>query len=484
MGGFDRSPPRPAKFFGASLAVLALVGVWASAAGASEVSSDRFYVILIEDSFVYINAGQDQGVRMGDMFTVVRPGKAIVDPETGDTLGSDPVPIAKLRVMYVAPHYSKTYAMEVVENLVVQVRDSVMRYEGEKIGAVPAPLVVPLEREERPVEHAATGGDKIFVEKQKRGGDVIGDFSMEGEILDYDFGDVDGDGVPDLATLELRKVKLYRVMGGKTQEIWSETLKGFQYVNLELFDADGDGKEEIFIGQKQGNTARTDVYQYKDGHLNKRGEMKGVFVRQNADALYAQHYGFAKPFSGPVMEVKYNPATNAVTQVRDVYEGPANVLGLGIGKTRMAFLDYNDRLSITDRSSLIVWRGVQPLGGSTQEIVSGNGREKEKIQKKIMFDDFEGNGTEELLVVKNDLNPLWGVTGIIGGGKFRNGKFVIYADHPGGYDVVKETREFEGYISDFEYTKVGGFDRQLSLCIVAPAGRQKFKSRIIVLREL
>lgn len=445
--------------------------------------ADEIKVILIEDSFIYINAGRARGSQVGDIFVVTRPGEAIVDPETGDTLGHEPISIAKLRVQYVAPQYSKTYATEVVANVPVQVRDRVVHWEGQVVGRVPAPVVVGLEKEE-PRSAAATEGDKIFVETKRKTGDVVGDFEIEGEVLAYDFGDIDGDGLPDLVTLQERKVTAYRAPSGTLEEIWSQTIKGFQYVAIELFDADGDGKAEIYVGQKLGNSARTDVYRHKDGHISKCGDIKGVFVRENGGALYAQRYGFAKPFAGPVMEIRYDPNGNSVAKIREIKEGPYNVIGLGIGKNRMAYLDYNDRLTIMDRSGQSVWRGTNPLGGSTQELPSGNGHEKEKLQKKIVFDDFDGNGAEDLVVVKNELNPFWGVAGIFGGAKYKNGKFMIYTDRPGGWDVLKETREFEGYVSDYAYAKVGGRDKQLSLCLVTPAGREKFKSRIIVLREL
>lgn len=454
-----------------------LTGQATAIAGATE----DMYVVLIEDSFVYVNAGKDRGVQSGDLLTVTRPGRAIVDPETGDTLGSDPVPIAKLRVVYVAPHYSRTATLEVVENIAIQVRDRIVSWEGERIGSVPGPpVVVQIEHQAGAVDRA---GDQIF-KQTKRTGDVVGDFEVEGEVIDYDFGDVDGDGVPDLVALEVRKVTLFRVSGGAPEQVWSTTLSAFQYVNLEVYDADGDGRSEIYAGEKQGNVARTNVYEWRDGRVDKRGEIKGVFVRQNGDALFAQRYGFAKPFAGPVMEIKYSPTTNTVTKIRDAYDGPANVLGLGVGKLRMAFLDFNDRLSIMDRTGQVIWRGTLALGGATNELLSGNGREKEKLQKKITFDDFNGDGTEDILVVKNELNPFWGVAGIMGGAKYKNGKFLIYTDRPGGYDILKETREFEGYVTDYEYTPVGGRERQLSLCLVSSAGRQKFKSRIIVLREL
>lgn len=460
-----------------------MLGVPAGWAIPADPASSEIKVILIEDSFIYMNAGRDRGVRVGDLFVVSRPGQAIVDPESGDTLGHEPVPIAKLRVQYVAPHYAKTYALEVVAGLPIQIRDRVVAYDGQQIGRVPAPLVLELDREE-PRRPSTESKDEIFIKDTRRSGDVVGDFDLDGEILDYDFGDIDGDGVPDLAVLEERRVTAYRTAGGTLEEIWKETIKGFQYVNIELYDADGDAKAEIFVGVKLSNVARTDVYRHKDGRVAKRGEMKGVFVRQNGDDLFAQRYGFAKPFTGPIIEIKFDPEKNMITKIRDIKEGSYNLLGMGIGKNRMAYLDFNDRLTITDRTGLPVWRGTNPLGGSTQELASGNGREKEKVQKKIMFSDFDGNGVEDLLVVKNELNPFWGVAGIFGGAKYKNGKFMIYTDRPGGWDVLKETREFEGYVSDYEYSKVGGAHKQLSLCLVTSAGKEKFKSRIIVLREL
>lgn len=450
---------------------------------AAGIPAGDMYVILIEDSFIYINAGQDKGVQVGDLFTVTRPGRAIVDPETGDTLGSDPVAIAKLRAQYAAPHYSRAYALEVVSGIPIQIRDRVARWKEERIGVVPAPAVVDLEQE-APRAPVSGEGDKIFVDKKRKAGDVVGDFEFSAEVLDYDFGDVTGDGLADLVVMEEHKVTLYDISSGPPAEVWSESIKGFLFVSVELFDADGDGREEIFVGEKLGNVAHTRVYRHKDGRVVKTGDIKGVFVRQNADGLYAQRYGFGKPFVGPVMEIRYDPASNTVTKVKDISDGPYNVLGMGIGKTRMAYLDFNDRLTITDRTGLAIWRGTNALGGSTQELVSGNGREKEKIQKKIMFDDFDGDNAEDLLVIKNELNPLWGLGSLIGAGKYKNGKFMIYTWRPGGYDVLKETREFEGYVSDYEYTVVGGHHKQLSLCLVTAAGREKFKSRILVLREL
>lgn len=454
------------------------------AAQAAEPSSSDGYVIMIEDSFIYINLGRDRGSQVGDLFAVWRPGKAIVDPVTGDTLGSEPVTIAKLRVQYVSPHYSKTYALEVVGKIPVQVRDRVSRWSGEKTGLVPAPAVLDIEVAAPVRGESVFKGDKIFKDRRQNAGDVVGEFEIEGEVLDYDFGDIDGDGVADLVTLEPRRVTVYSVASGVPEKQWSETIKGFLYVALEVFDSDGDGASEMFVGQKLGNVGRTDIYRYKDGHYVKAGEIKGFFVRGSGASLYAQKYGFAKPFGGQIVEVKYDPGTNSVSKLRDVFDGPANVLGLGVGKDRMAYLDFNDRLTITDRTGQPVWRGTTPLGGSTQELTSGNGRETEKLKKKITFDDFDGNNIEDVLVIKNELNPFWGVTGILGGSKYQNGKFVIYTDRPGGWDVLKETRDFEGYVSDYEYTVVGSREKQLSLCLVTSVGRDKWKSKILVLREL
>src|SRR3989338_8255178 len=231
------------------------------AAVALETGSEEFRVILIEDSFIYMNAGRDRGVQVGALFVVERPGKAVVDPETGDTLGHEPVAIAKLRVQYAAPHYARTYAMEVLEGVPVQIKDRVARWSGEAVGRVPAPAVMGIEVEEP--RRAAGEGDKIFTEEKRRKGDIVGDFEVEGEVIDYDFGDVDGDGMPELVALEERRIAVYRISAGAPEEIWQEKLRGYQFVALELYDADADGKAEIYVGQKHGNTGRTDVYRHR-----------------------------------------------------------------------------------------------------------------------------------------------------------------------------------------------------------------------------
>lgn len=45
-------------------------------------------VVTFRDGLIYINAGASSGVEVGDTFKLVRPGEALIDPETGLNLGS------------------------------------------------------------------------------------------------------------------------------------------------------------------------------------------------------------------------------------------------------------------------------------------------------------------------------------------------------------------------------------------------------------
>ena len=62
---------------------------------------------LEADGTIILNGGKDRGIREGQVFDVLAEGTAIVDPETGDTIGHQPGKVlGQVRVCKVEPRYS------------------------------------------------------------------------------------------------------------------------------------------------------------------------------------------------------------------------------------------------------------------------------------------------------------------------------------------------------------------------------------------
>ncbi len=55
-------------------------------------------IITVKGNTVYINAGADGGVQVGDVFTVYAPGEELIDPDTGLSLGSEETKIGEIGV--------------------------------------------------------------------------------------------------------------------------------------------------------------------------------------------------------------------------------------------------------------------------------------------------------------------------------------------------------------------------------------------------
>ena len=63
-------------------------------------------ILAKETGDVYINAGKDAGIRVGDQFSVYRPGEALVDPDSGLDLGSEETRIGRVEVSQVKDKFS------------------------------------------------------------------------------------------------------------------------------------------------------------------------------------------------------------------------------------------------------------------------------------------------------------------------------------------------------------------------------------------
>lgn len=64
-------------------------------------------VVTVKSGLVYINAGENAGIKSGMNFAVYRKGESLIDPETGIELGSEKTKIADISVVEVQPKFSK-----------------------------------------------------------------------------------------------------------------------------------------------------------------------------------------------------------------------------------------------------------------------------------------------------------------------------------------------------------------------------------------
>ncbi|MDZ7268040.1 MAG: hypothetical protein ONB48_09935 [candidate division KSB1 bacterium] len=55
-------------------------------------------IVTVKDGQIIINSGRENGVNIGDVFVVVRPGEELIDPDTGESLGASEETIGEIKV--------------------------------------------------------------------------------------------------------------------------------------------------------------------------------------------------------------------------------------------------------------------------------------------------------------------------------------------------------------------------------------------------
>lgn len=74
-------------------------------------------VIAVNDSIVTINRGDGTSIEVGQVWQVFAPGEDLIDPDTGEVLGSNEIPVGTVRVTRVLPKFAQA---EIVENLGIE----------------------------------------------------------------------------------------------------------------------------------------------------------------------------------------------------------------------------------------------------------------------------------------------------------------------------------------------------------------------------
>lgn len=60
-------------------------------------------VLAVKDNKLWVNRGNDSGLHVGDIFEVFEPGEELIDPQTGESLGSTELEVGFARVIRINP---------------------------------------------------------------------------------------------------------------------------------------------------------------------------------------------------------------------------------------------------------------------------------------------------------------------------------------------------------------------------------------------
>ena len=238
------------------------------------------------------------------------------------------------------------------------------------------------------------------------------------ELMAFDTGDLDGDGMVELAVLGRKSRNLYQGQGARF--VLKDSLEpsfGEEFLKVSVGDVDGNGKVEIYVVGLSGLRARTTVLEWagafnrlyrKTGHLqairNPAGG-KPLLLFQNSTVsdffsgkIYAMEYGGGDTLTRTA-KLPTLRGVQFYTLTRYDLDGDGNHEWLG--------LRDDERLYVWDQNGAVLWKGDEKIAGTNNAInigeVHSRGDDPPRVplDSRLLITDIDGDGINEILATKN-----------------------------------------------------------------------------------
>jgi len=163
----------------------------------------------------------------------------------------------------------------------------------------------------------------------------IGKQTFPFEIVDFDIGDINGDGTKEVVMVDSYRVMIYRIEGDGLKRIASVATKERvnQFLSVDVGDINGNGKDEIFITNKYSDTLGSFVLELENKKLKKKWKEVEHYFRiikpfGQKPELLAQDTGYRNPFEDGISIIKY----------KDGQYRPIRTLSTDFGRNRKVIL--------------------------------------------------------------------------------------------------------------------------------------------------
>ncbi|NJD62705.1 MAG: VCBS repeat-containing protein [Deltaproteobacteria bacterium] len=305
------------------------------------------------------------------------------------------------------------------------------------------------------------------------------------EVFRVTMGDVDGDGDPEIVAIGRRTIYFYKVKGGAILPFPPVRIaRGLEhhFLNVEIFDADGDGKPEIFITDLVNDRLRSFILQYRDGTFATTASDIPHFIVLLSDlegkkVLAGQSTGLDQIFLGNLHLLNYSKGK--VTEGRSIKlpldDGIFGLNAIPIGKDgKFVYIDVDEHLRLWDGKGKTLSKTKEYFSGARDEVTRGpttrasTGPANTFIRGRVM--PLGGEADNPYLLVRQ----AEGSTIVRNLRMFKNCRLVIGKYDGGGFSVKTSSETMENLITDaYPLEEKGGRG-----AIVAATGLEETSSAI------
>jgi len=329
------------------------------------------------------------------------------------------------------------------------------------------------------VEARRKRGTQTSFDPKKDGFQFIHKEKFPYEVVDFDVGDLDGDGKNEYVLIDHYRIMVYSLKKGKLRQIQQmRTQRGInRLLGVDVGDINGNGRDEIFVTSWKGDKLESFALERLAGKKRLKYVWKDVnlyfrIIRPfgQKPTLLSQSPGFETPFMGPIKKVVFKnrryiqgPKLNTP----DIYGTPFILYGLtqanlgGNKAKETVVLDNNYHLRVySPRGKVVVksdtYYGHDPrlievgvvdeeLGNLTTGGGESIGREG-AVRYKGRLQFVKNGGRRFLVLPKNYVagNGLLNQLVIV-----NNSGLVILGVNREGFEKVLESNKQKGFLAAF-----------------------------------
>lgn len=337
------------------------------------------------------------------------------------------------------------------------------------------------------------------------------------ELKGMDIGDVNGDGLNEVVTIDNHNVYIYKKVGNEFVLLATITGKSFDtYLSVDVADINKNGIKEIIVTSISGINLDSFVLEYRDGKYvqiatDLRWFLRVVDTPSGMPLLMGQEVGMGDDFAfnTPIYEMVYrdgkyiNDEKMKIPLGLSVYGLTFSTLGTSSSEKIIA-MDELDYLCIFEKTRKplsriftfgfkneeLVWRSDDVYGGSNNYIddEEKNTSRKRDIKKtafinlRILTYDTNNDGKKEIIIVKN----LSAIGRVLKNLKLFTSSEIYNLEWDGlGMAENWRTKKINGYVADYVIKDIDNDGKpEIVLALVLSVGTSIKDKSVIVVYEL
>jgi len=327
-------------------------------------------------------------------------------------------------------------------------------------------------------EASRKSGTETSLDRKKNEFQFIDKENFPYEMVDFDVGDLDGDGKNEYVLIDHNRIMVYKLKNGKLRKIQQiRTQKGInRLLGVDVGDINGNGRDEIFVTSAKEDKLESFVLERQ---IRKK-KLKYIWKNVNLyfriirpfgqkPILLSQSPGFETPFQGPIKKVVFKNRRyiqGSKLNTPDIYGTHFILYGLtqtnlsGNKAKETVILDNNYHLRVYSQNGRMIIKsdayyghdprlievGVVDEGLGNLTTGSSNVGRGKPVRYKARL-QFVKNGARRFLVLpKNYIagNGLLNQTVIV-----NNSGLVFLGVNREGFEKVLESNKQKGFLAAF-----------------------------------